>query len=125
MNWRNPVTALGCVLLADAGAGQPQEQRGRDPFRPPRAVEEAARPPGLAGVRIREAVIRGVLRLVGAPPEEAFAVLESPSGEVFLGRPGDRLLDGSLHRVESDGVRFLRDGEPQREVFRALADGNE
>ncbi len=102
----------------------PENGRGRDPFRPPHPVEEVARPPGLEGVRIREAVIRGVLRFATGPgngPGAGYAVIESPLGEVFLGRPGDRLLDGVLHRVEADGVRFLRPGDSGQEVFRALA----
>lgn len=117
----------------EAEAPVPASGRGRDPFRPPRAAENAVRPPGLEGVRIGEAVIRGVLRFGGSARDGAasggpesgagfgYAVLESPLGEAFLGRPGDRLLDGVLHRVEADGVRFLRHGDPGQEVFRALA----
>ena len=113
---------LAALLFAAAGGLQPPagyEKRGRDPFRPPPAAAEAARPPGLRGVGILEAVIRGVVRF-GAGASGGLAVLESRSGEGFVAAPGDRLMDGVLDRVEAAGVTFLLDGDADRKVFRPL-----
>ena len=111
-----PPPAAGAV--EPAGPGQPAE--GRDPFRPPTASGPAERPPGLAGVRIVEAVVRGILRT--AAGDRAAVILESPDGEGAVAKPGAALFDGSLLRVEADGAVFLTDHDPPREFFRPLAE---
>lgn len=106
--------------LADA----PQE-RGRDPFRPPRGAAEAPRPSGLAGVAILEATVRGIVRVPGDREGRAgglgLAILEGPD-EGFVAGPGDRLFDGVVGRVGDDGVVFWLDGDPDRPVYRALGE---
>ena len=108
-----------------------RREPGRDPFRRPDAAPEAERPPGLAGVRILEAVVRGVLRFAapeGGEPEAAtgsreagLAILESASGEGFVAAPGARLMDGTVGRVRDDGVLFFFEGDAGRTAFRPLA----
>ena len=118
---------------ADAAGGRflPPVQRGkrqpvRDPFRAPEAGS-TRRPPGLAGVGVTEAAIRGIVRLRTAPGAEAppdppgWAILESLTGEGFVAAPGDRLLDGVLGRIEPDAVVFWLAGDPDRPVHRPLA----
>lgn len=108
-----------------SGRGAAGRQRGRDPFRPPEGSAAAPRPPGLAGVAIMEAMVRGILRF----PEDregnasglGLVILEG-SGKGFVAGPGDRLFDGVIGRVEDDGVVFLLEGDPDRPVFRGLAD---
>ena len=107
----------------------------RDPFRPP-FVGVEARPPGLVGLRIAEAVVRGILRTrdhappsrpaevaeaqSAGPPGFEAVILESPWGEGFVAIAGARLSDGFLLRVEADGVTFRSDHEPPRDFFRPL-----
>lgn len=105
--------------------GQPEQVR--DPFRAPEAGSATPRPPGLAGVGVTEAVIRGIVQQripPGArarPDPSGWAILESRSGEGFVAAPGDRLLDGVLGRIEDGGVVFWLDGDPDRPVHRSLA----
>ena len=101
-------------------------ERGRDPFRHQASGGEAPRPPGLAGVGIMEAVIRGIVRWEKTDAEEeprssGLAILESASGEGFVAVPGDRLLDGVLGRIEDAGVSFWLGGDRARSVHRPLA----
>ena len=110
----------GRALAAAPSAGSGQPAEGRDPFRAPTASGPAERPPGLAGVRIVEAVVRGILRTAGG--DRAAAILESPAGEGAVAKPGTALFDGSLLRVEADGAVFLTDHDPPREFFRPLAE---
>ena len=99
----------------------------RDPFRRPEAGPDTVRPPGLAGVGVTEAVIRGIVRYRTPPDAEArpdppgWAILESLSGEGFVAAPGDRLLDGVLGSIEDGGVVFWLAGDPARPVYRPLA----
>lgn len=108
------------VAAAGEPAGPRQPAEGRDPFRAPTASGPAERPPGLAGVRIVEAVVRGILRT--AAGERAAVILESQAGEGAVAKPGAALFDGSLLRVEADGAVFLTDHDPPREFFRPLAE---
>ena len=115
----------GGVALPPAARGEPQTVR--DPFRASGAGTAAPRPPGLAGVGVTEAVIRGIVRVRSAPGAGAgpdspgWAILESLTGEGFVAAPGDRLLDGVLGRIEPGGVVFWLAGDPDRPVHRPLA----
>ena len=135
-SWTLALLTAGFIGLgrADATNGRffPSVQRGeqqpvRDPFRGPGAGSIAPRPPGLAGVGVTEAVIRGIVRYRSPPGGEvrldsrAWAILESPSGEGFVAAPGDRLLDGILGRIETGRVVFWLGGDPDRPVHRPLA----
>lgn len=122
---------LGRVEAA-RGPVLPPVQRGerspvRDPFRAPEAGSVAPRPPGLAGVGVTEAVIRGIVRVRIPPGAEdrphapGWAVLESLAGEGFVAAPGDRLLDGVVGAIDADGVVFWLEGDPERPVHRPLA----
>lgn len=128
--------AAGCVGPGQAGAGgglflppvpREEPQTVRDPFRASGAGSAAPRPPGLAGVGVTEAVIRGIVRVRTPPGAEAepdapaWAILESLAGEGFVAAPGDGLLDGVLGRIEAGGVVFWLAGDPDRPVYRPLA----
>ena len=112
-------------LLSSVQRGQ--QEAIRDPFRAPEAGSTTSRPPGLAGVGVTEAVIRGIVRhrvppgANARPAASGWAILESRSGEGFVAAPGDRLLDGVLGRIEEGGVVFWLDGDPDRPVHRPLA----
>lgn len=110
----------GLRPLAAAPAVLRQPAEGRDPFRPPTSTGPAERPPGLAGLRIVEAVVRGILRTSAGA--RTAVILETPAGEGEVATPGAELFDGSLLRVEADGAVFLTDQDPPREFFRPLAD---
>ncbi len=102
--------------------GESEDQPRRDPFQPPASLPEAPRPSGLAGVRIREAEVRGVARVPSVPDGSAdLAILETPDSDGFIVRRGAELMDGVVFRVEPDGVAFLTASDPETEVFRPLA----
>ena len=117
--------ATGVPVLPPVQRGQPPPMR--DPFRAPEAGSATPRPPGLGGVGVTEAVIRGIVRYRIPPGAEpgpdapGWAILESLTGEGFVAAPGDRLLDGVLGRIEEGGVVFWLDGDPDRPVHRPLA----
>lgn len=137
--WRTPLILL---VIAVAGFGKAEAKnaavfspaqtgrRGteRDPFRDPESAPDAPRPAGLAGVRVGETVVRGIVRRRLPPDDEdrpdssGWAILESSSGEGFVAAPGDRLLDGVLGRVGDGGVVFWLGGDPDRRVYRPLAE---
>ena len=97
----------------------------RDPFAAlpagggPRA---AARPRGLAGVRIDELVLRGLVTAGG----RRLAVLEAPAARTYLLQGTERLRDGVVQEVTRDAVVFrrtARNGSPRgrpREVRKVL-----
>ena len=96
------------------GAGQaPEAARGdgagggRDPFvRPaPPGRPAEARPAGLSGLAVDEAVLRGVVSIRGG----RLGVLEGPDARAWVVRPGDRLYDGRVQGVTAHGVVLLRD----------------
>ena len=104
-----------------------QREPIRDPFHAPEAGSTPPRLPGLAGVGVTEAVIRGIVRVrtpPGADPRPdapGWAILETPSGEGFVAARGDRLLDGVVGRIVDGAVVFWLDGDPDRPVHRPLA----
>jgi Tfp pilus assembly protein PilP len=135
------VSCVVALLLAtvgsypDATTGQAVEsdvwsydaEGRRDPFvsllsrggdlRPPRD-----RPAGLAGVSVNELTLRGLVSL----GRENLAVFEAPDKKTYILRGGERLYDGAVKSVTSDGVVFLAEvSDPlslvsEREVRRTL-----
>ena len=108
------VTPDGAAGLRRGPAYDPGARR--DPFAglaaggDPRA---AARPRGLAGVRIDELVLRGLVTAGG----RRLAVLEAPAARTYLLEGTERLRDGVVQEVTGDAVVFLRtarDGSPGR-----------
>ena len=88
----------------------------RDPFAAlpvgggPRA---AGRQRGLAGMRIDELVLRGLV----TAGDRRFAVLEAPAARTYLLEGTERLRDGVVQEVTRDAVVFRRtthDGSPLR-----------
>lgn len=119
-----PAGAEAGVAEGLPAAGDQELAPQRDPFRAPEEAEEAARPPGLEGVRITEARVRGVVRLPGARDPDGgsgFAILESPAGEGFVVGPGARLMDGIVYRIQAEGVVFLSADSPETEILRPLS----
>jgi hypothetical protein len=135
--WKSALLVLltGAVPPANGGEGRGpglgmtsagEQERGRDPFRGAVDAEGVLRPPGLGGVLVREARIRGVVRSRFPEGAEkgtglsAWAILESLSGEGFVVSPGDPLLDGVVGRIEEDAVVFWLGGDRDRPVRRPL-----
>ena len=73
----------------DTGAGQP----GR------------TRPDGVAGVTVDELVVRGIVQSRGG----WIAMVGAANGRTYSVRPGERLLDGSVHAITSDAVVLMQD----------------
>ena len=99
---------------------------GRDPFARPVASGSRpsveTRPSGLSDLAVDEVVLRGVV----TTRDGRLAVLEGPDGRAWVARPGERLHDGTLHRITADEVLFLRDAaDPVAEpvVGKRLRDG--
>lgn len=134
-----PGAAAPEAVLSSAGSSgirlptqQPAGPDGRDPFRPPERVGPEERPPGLAGLRIVEASVRGILRRPDRPGDaeapdrparSGSVILEAPDGRGFVASPGAELLDGVLVRVEEDGAVFRANRRPANEIFRPLSTG--
>lgn len=78
-----------------------------DPFAPlPPAADPpsvAARPPGLAGLRVGELILQGLVLSAG----RQLAVVSTPNGETYILHGGERLLDGTVAAVNVDAVVFL------------------
>lgn len=120
--------ALPPATAGEAPAPGRQPAEGRDPFRPPERAGPEERPPGLAGLRIVEASVRGILRRSGSeapdrPGRRDSVILEAPDGRGFVASPGAELLDGVLLRVEKDGAVFRGNRRPGNEIFRPLSTG--
>lgn len=98
----------GARPTPQAVVGQPADG-GRDPFVRPAAPESPApvegRPPGLAGLDLDEAVLRGVVASRGG----RLAVIEGPDARTWVVRRGGRLYDGAVREIAADAVVFLRD----------------
>lgn len=104
----------------------------RDPFASLIAEKAATpntsmetRPRGLAGVAIEDVTVRGII----GRGREWLAIVAVPDGAMFLAHSNDRLRDGTVHRIDPDGVVFLAGvpGGPgrigSREVRKALRPG--
>lgn len=88
------------------------EGRRRDPFvslivpKPSPASKPAAgitRPAtGLGAVSVTDVVVKGVVR----SGTTLIALLQGPDGRTFLARRQDRLQDGVVARIDTDGVVF-------------------
>ena len=112
------------------GAYDPQGRR--DPFAGPRPAADGGRsavdrPRGLAGVRIAELALRGLVRAGG----RHLGVLEAPGERTYIVRGAERLLDGVVKAVTHEAVVFeeaARDapaGSAGREVRKVLAGAQE
>ena len=112
------------------GAYDPQGRR--DPFAGPRPGGDGGggavdRPRGLAGVRIAEVALRGLVHAGG----RHLGVLEAPGERTYIVRGAERLLDGVVQAVTHEAVVFeetVRDasaGSAGREVRKVLASAQE
>jgi hypothetical protein len=113
---------------ASAGSYTYDPNGRRDPFvsllfrggdlRPAGAV----RLPGLPGQLVGELTVKGVLRAKGG----FVAILQASDNKTYIGRPGDRVLDGTIKSIAQDAVVFSQDvNDPlslvkQREVRKAI-----
>jgi type IV pilus assembly protein PilP len=82
----------------------------------------ATRPPGLPGQLVGELTLKGVLK-----SKSGFvAILQASDNKTYLGRSGDRVMDGSIKSIAQDAVVFSQDvNDPlslvkQREVRKAI-----
>jgi hypothetical protein len=79
----------------------------RDPFEPLVNKKSGAEgpqnlPPGKAGLLIATVRIDGTVR----GPNGMIAIVSNPQRSVYFLRDGDRVYDGRVERIESDGVVF-------------------
>ncbi len=121
---RPPQTPAAAPPGEDGSVGR------RDPFlpAPQRAAEPrrtAGRARGLAGLRVDEVKVVGIVTAI----DVRLAVLEAPDGRTYVTRVHDRLADGIVGQVAQDSVVFLlSQGEgqegasPGREMRKALGD---
>jgi Tfp pilus assembly protein PilP len=82
----------------------------------------ATRPPGLPGQMVGELTLKGVIK-----GKSGFvAILQASDNKTYIGRPGDRVLDGSIKSIAQDAVVFSQDvNDPlslvkEREVRKAI-----
>ena len=80
-----------------AGRRDPFVRRPDPPSEPRRAGPRAR---GLAGLRLDEVRLVGIVVTAGA----RLAILEGPAGRTYAARAGDRLADGTVREVAGDGV---------------------
>jgi len=57
---------------------------------------------GLAGLAVSDAVVKGLIK----SGTTFIALLQGPDGRTYMARRQDRLQDGVVTRIESDGVVF-------------------
>jgi hypothetical protein len=60
--------------------------------------------PGLAGLAINEATVKGVVKSEG----RLVAMVQAPDNKTYIVRPNDRLLDGAVRAVTPEGVVFVQ-----------------
>ena len=103
----------------------------RDPFinpvPKPVAPEPAipvVRPPGLKGVLLAEAVLKGII--ASKEPDMNRVIISAPGGKVYFVKKGESLFDAVVKDIKQDGVVFelrSRDREGKdtvREVTRTV-----
>ena len=73
--------------------------RGSDPG------SAASRPPGLPGLLVSEVAVKGIMR----DRSGLIAMVQGPGTKTYIVRPGEKLMDGSIKAVTSDGVVFAQD----------------
>jgi Tfp pilus assembly protein PilP len=73
--------------------------RGNDPG------QAAARVPGLPGLLVSEATVRGILR----DPNGYIAMVQAPDNKTYIVRAGDKLMDGAVKNITQDTVIFWQD----------------
>jgi Tfp pilus assembly protein PilO len=94
----------------------------QDPVAPVIPATAGSRPDGLGGLKVEEAVVKGIVRNRGA----WIALIGSSTGRTYSVRSGDRLLDGHVEAVTHGAVVFVQDADATasrptaREVRKAL-----
>ena len=85
-------------------------QGRRDPFvsllsrgADPRARTNRAA--GLTGLLISEVTVKGIVR----DRSGFIAMIQGPDAKTFIIRPGEKLMDGTVKAITSDGVVFSQD----------------
>src|SRR5690606_11630494 len=63
------------------------------------------RPSGLAGLLVSEVTLRGVVQTQGGP----VAMLQGSDNRTYIVRPGERLFDGVVQRIQPDAMVILED----------------
>ena len=82
----------------------------------------ATRPPGLPGQLVGELNLKGILK----SKEGYVAILQGSDNKTYIGRAGDRVMDGNIKSIGQDAVVFSQDvNDPlslvkQREVRKAI-----
>ncbi len=82
----------------------------------------AMRPPGLPGQLVGELTVKGVVKGKAG----YVAILQASDNRTYIGRPGDRVMDGSIKSIAQDAVVFSQDvNDPlslvkQREVRKTI-----
>jgi len=71
----------------------------------PTGLAGRSRPDGAAGVLVDEIVVRGIVQSRGG----WVAMIGSPSGRTYSVRPGDRLMDGSVHAITAQAVVLMQE----------------
>jgi hypothetical protein len=125
---KTPLTALAFVVASATvlGAQDPQEitvgarvgsqppsgyddGSRRDPFVSLIAAKRAAGVPsghpvaGLAGLSVSDAVVTGIVK----SGSKVLAILQGPDGKSFMAHSQDRLLDGVVKSIDTEGVVFV------------------
>jgi Tfp pilus assembly protein PilP len=91
-------------------------RRGADPDR-----GVSPRPPGLPGLAISEVALKGTVNT----PTGFVAILQGVDSKAYVVREGERLFDGSVRRIEQDGIVLSQQISDQfsREKFREVRKG--
>lgn len=112
--------------------GYKNDMKGRrDPFinpvpKPiaPEPEIPVVRPPGLKGLLLAEAVLKGII--ASKEPDMSRAIISAPGGKVYFVKAGESLFDAVVKEIKQDGVVFelrSRDREGRntvREVTRTV-----
>ena len=79
----------------------------RDAVTPVTRTIQGSSPEGLRGLKVDEAVVKGIVR----NREAWIALIGSPVGRTYSIRTGDRLLDGIVRAVTNGAVVFVQDAD--------------